>query len=354
MHETGGRRLTAHPQPSAQVPDAPILPIDRLRALPKAEVHAHLEGCFEPSVLEQWAAQANVPMPRPRDRLFEFNGLADFLHFLDWACGLASTRDRLAELSYGYSQRLADAGAGYADLIVNPTHWTAWHGRLPDMIDAIDAGFTAAEQDGLPPVGLCVSLLRTQSSDAASELVDTLVALRHPRIVALSIDGNEAAAGRTGPRFAQAFRRAGAAGLRRTVHAGESSGPEGVRDAIEWLGADRIDHGVRAIEDPELVGLLVDRQIPLGICPTSNLTLGVYRSIDDHPIDRLRRAGVAVSLNTDDPVLLGASLVGEYALCSEAFGWSDDDLRQLARHSIDASFANADVKARLTRALSAW
>lgn len=328
--------------------------VDRLRALPKAEVHAHLEGCFEPDVLDQWAAQARVLMPRPRERLFEFEGLADFLHFLDWACGLASTRQRLAELSYGYSKRLAEGGAGYADVIVNPTHWPAWRGRLPDMIDAIDAGLSAAEQDGLPPVGLCVSLLRTQSSDAAAELVDTLVALRHPRVVALSVDGNEAAAGRTGPRFAQAFRRAGASGLRRTVHAGESSGPEGVRDAIELLGADRIDHGVRAIEDPELVGLLVDRQIPLGICPTSNLSLGVYSGIENHPVDRLRRAGVAVSINTDDPVLLGASLVGEYALCSQAFGWSDGDLRELARNSILASFANVDIKARLTQALSSW
>jgi adenosine deaminase len=317
-------------------------------------VHAHLEGCFEPIVLEQWAMQAGVPMPRPRDRLLHFEGLADFLHFLDWACGLASTRERLAELAYGFSQRLAGCGAGYADAIVNPTHWTAWHGRLPAMVDAIDAGFAAAEQDGLPPVGLCVSLLRTQSSEAAAELVDLLISLRHPRVVALSIDGNEAAAGRTSARFSQAFRRAGAAGLRRTVHAGESSGPEGVRDAIELLGADRIDHGVRAIEDQGLVGLLADNRIPLGICPTSNLTLGVYASIDDHPIERLRRAGVVVSINTDDPVLLGASLEGEYALCSKAFGWSDDVLRALARNSIDASFANADVKAKLIEALSRW
>jgi adenosine deaminase len=329
-------------------------PLDRLRALPKAEVHAHLEGCFEPAVLEQWATQAGVAMPRPRERLLQFEGLADFLHFLDWACGLAATRERLAALSYGYSRRLADSGAGYADVIVNPTHWTAWHGRLPAMIDAIDAGFAEAEQDGLPPVGLCVSLLRTQSAAAAAELVDALIALRHPRVVALSIDGNEAAAGRTGPRFAEAFRRAGAAGLRRTVHAGESSGPEGVRDAIELLGADRIDHGVRVIEDPELVALLVDRRIPLGVCPTSNLKLGVYAAIEAHPIDRLRRAGVVVSLNTDDPVLLGASLEGEYALCGQAFGWSEDDLRALARNSIDASFADVDVKARLFGALARW
>jgi adenosine deaminase len=336
------------------MPALPVPSLARLRTLPKAEVHAHLEGCFEPGVLEQWAGEAKVTMPRPRERLFEFTGLADFLQFLDWACGLASTADRLAELSYGYCRRLADNGAGYADVIVNPTHWHAWHGRLPAMIDAIDAGFKAAEQDGLPPVGLCISLLRTQSAEAASEVIDTLVALRHPRVVALSIDGNEATAGRTGPRFADAFRRAAEAGLRRTVHAGESSGPEGVRDAIELLGADRIDHGVRAIEDPELVGLLVDRQISLGICPTSNLVLGVYPRIEDHPIDRLRRAGVPVSINTDDPSLLGTSLVREYALCSEAFGWSDEVLQAVARTSIAASFANEDVKASLNESLSRW
>lgn len=330
------------------------IPVERLRFLPKAEVHAHLEGCFDPGTLEQWARQAGVPMPRPRERLLQFEGLADFLHFLDWACGLASTRERLAQLSYGYCRLLANSGAGYADVIVNPTHWKVWQGRLPEMIDALDAGFAAAQQDGLPPVGLCISLLRTQSAQAAAELVDLLIALKHPRVVALSIDGNEAAAGRTGPRFADAFRRAGAAGLARTVHAGESSGPEGVRDAIELLGADRIDHGVRAIDDPQLVALLVERQIPLGICPTSNLVLGVYPAIEDHPIDRLRRAGVVVSLNTDDPLLLGASLEGEYALCAEAFGWSDDDLRGLARNSIHASFANTAIKAKLLGALSQW
>lgn len=329
-------------------------PLARLRALPKAEIHVHLEGCFEPSLLESWAQQAGVPMPRPRERLLQFAGLADFLQFLDWACGLASTRERLAQLAYGFSQRLAASGAGYADVIVNPTHWPAWHGRLADMVDAFDAGFTAAQQDGLPPVGLCISLLRTQTADQATELVETLLAMRHPRVVALSIDGNEAAAGRTGARFAQAFRRAGAAGLRRTVHAGESSGPEGVRDAIEQLGAERIDHGIRAIEDPELVALLAERQIALGICPTSNLALGVVRSIAEHPVEVLRRAGVAVSINTDDPALLGASLEGEYALCSSTFGWSDETLRAVARTSIDASFANADVKAQLRAALARW
>lgn len=325
-----------------------------MRTLPKAEVHAHLEGCFEAATLVTWAAQSGTPLPRPLERLFQFDGLGDFLQFLDWACGLASSGDRLAELAYQYCQRLAAGGAGYADIIVNPTHWHAWHGRLPAMLDAFHAGFTAAEQDGLPPVGLCVSLLRTQTAQQAAELVDTLIDLRHPRVVALSVDGNEATAGRTGSRFADAFRRAGAAGLCRTVHSGESSGPEGVRDAIELLGADRIDHGVRAIEDPALVALLAERRIPLGICPTSNLVLGVYPAIEQHPLERLRQAGVPISLNTDDPALLGASLPGEYALCRRAFGWSDAQLCAVARTSIEASFANDDIKRNLQSALRAW
>ena len=328
--------------------------LQRLRALPKAEVHVHLEGTFEAATLERWARAAGVVMPRPRESLFDFQGLADFLEFLDWACHLADSPQRLADLARDFCRRLAADGTGYADLIVNPTHWGPWRGRLRAMLDALDAGFREAEQDGLPPVGLCISLLRTQTQAEAVELVDALCAWRHPRVVALSVDGNEAAAGRTGPRFAEAFRRAAAAGLRRTVHAGESSGPEGVRDALELLGADRIDHGVRAIEDPTLVELLAQRRIPLGVCPSSNLVLKVYPSLQAHPIDALRRAGVVVSLNTDDPSLLGTTLPREYALCQQHFGWSDAVLSELAAASIDASFADAATKARLQRELAAW
>ncbi|MBX9832306.1 MAG: adenosine deaminase, partial [Burkholderiaceae bacterium] len=134
----------------------------------------------------------------------------------------------------------------------------------------------------------------------------------------------------------------------------ESSGPEGVWDAVDLLGADRIDHGVRAIEDPALVQMLAERQIPLGVCPTSNLVLGVYPSIDAHPIERLRQAGVRVSVNTDDPALLGASLVGEYAMCRHTFGWTDAVTAEVARTSIEASFANADLKAGLLSQLNGW
>ena len=218
----------------------------------------------------------------------------------------------------------------------------------------LDHGFKAAEHDGLPPVGVCISLLRQQTADEAIELVEALSAIGNSRIVALSVDGNEKLAGRTGPRLADAFRRAGAMGFKRTVHAGESSGPEGVRDAIDHLGADRIDHGVRAIEDKELVQLLVDRQIPLGVCPTSNLTLGLYHRMEDHPIERLRRAGVPVSVNTDDPVLLQVDLPTEYSRCTAVFGWNSETCREIATTSMNASFASADTKARLLTRVAAW
>jgi adenosine deaminase len=327
---------------------------DALRALPKAEVHVHLEGCFDPATLEQWAMEAGEPTLRPRDRLFEFSGLADFLGFLDWACRLARSEERLAQMAYDFCRRLQDDGTGYADVIVNPTHWSSWRGRLPAMIEALDHGFASAEGDGLPPVGICVSLLRTQTADEAVELVKQLVSSRIPRVVALSIDGNEAAAGRTGPRFAEAFRIAGSSGFKRTVHAGESSGPEGVRDAIELLGADRIDHGVRAIEDPAVVELLAERGIPLGVCPTSNLVLKVYPAMESHPLDRLRQAGVLVSVNTDDPSLLGTNLPKEYAIARTAYGWTDEDLRGVARVSIEASFATPAIKQKLLSDLALW
>ena len=321
--------------------------------LPKAEVHVHLEGCFEVDDIVRLARENGVQLPRPREQLLEFGGLAEFLEFLDWICGLVRTREQLATLARRFSERLAANGTRYADVIINPTHWHDWSRRIPELIDALDAGFTAAEQGGLP-LGLCISLLRTQTADEATELVQLLAALAHPRVVALSIDGNEAAAGRTGPRFADAFRRAGAAGLKRTVHAGESSGAEGVRDAVELLGADRIDHGVRAIDDPAVVALLAERRIPLGICPSSNLTLGLYPSLAAHPLERLRRAGVPVSVNTDDPALLGVSLVGEYESCAAAYHWSADDIRAVARTSIESSFASVPTKRDLLAELAAW
>jgi adenosine deaminase len=323
---------------------------DRIRALPKAEVHVHLEGCFEVEDIRRLASAAGEPVPP-----LEIAGsdLSTFLTVLDWTCGLVRTSEQLAHAAYAFAEREARNGVGYADLIVNPTHWSAWRTRLGAFVDALDAGLSEAEQDGLTPVGVCISLLRQQSAAEALELVDWLIARRHPRIIALSIDGNEAVAGRTGARFAEAFQRAADAGFHRTVHAGESSGPEGVRDALEYLRAERIDHGVRAVEDAELVRVLADSQIPLNVCPGSNVLLGRYADRASHPLDSLRRAGVRVSINTDDPALMHHSLVSEYVDTAAAYGWDMQVVKEVARTSIQASFATSDTRERLLIALDA-
>ncbi|HEX3793362.1 MAG TPA: adenosine deaminase [Acidimicrobiales bacterium] len=323
-------------------------------ALPKAEVHVHLEGSFTALAMADLASAAGVALPRPLDDLFTFANLAEFLELLDWSCSLVRTTEQVTAVAYGLAAWEHQSGVGYADVIVNPTHWPAWNGRLSEFLAALDAGFTQAEEDGLTSTGLCVSLLRQQSAEEAAALVEYLVQEGPERVVALSIDGNEAAAGRTSHRFAQVFSSAAAAGLHRTVHAGESSGPEGVWDAIDLLGAERIDHGVRAIEDPRLVETLARRHIPLGICPTSNVMLGISPSYAEHPLERLRRAGVAVSVNTDDPALLGTRLEWEYARIGEAAGWGEADYISAARTSIEAAFCSESMRSSLLTSLQSF
>lgn len=347
------------PTPSSPTAPTPVSE-SAIRALPKAEVHVHLEGSFDLADLMELARAAGADLPGPAASLLdaathhtlddladEGTGLGAFLRFLDWEGSLVRTREQAARVAYRFAARESASGVRYADAIVNPTHWAAWRDDVPGLLDAFAAGLEEAEQDGLCPVNLCVSLLRQQSAAEAAGLVDHLLAERPRRVVALSVDGNEASAGRTGPRFADAFARAAAGGLHRTVHAGESSGPQGVRDALEMLHAERVDHGVRAIEDPDLLAVLVDRQVPLGVCPTSNLDLGVYPDLASHPLQRLREAGVAVTVNTDDPALLGTRLEAEWAGCAAAYGWHGPELADLARASVRASFADEHVKADL-------
>jgi adenosine deaminase len=336
-----------------------------IRSLPKAEVHVHLEGGFELADLLELARESNVQLPGPAATLFDVDthfaatasssdgsgvgaaGLSGFLRFLDWECGLVRTRAQASRIAYRFAARQSASGIRYTDVIINPTHWAPWAGAMDELFDALAAGFAEAEQDGLCRVNMALSLLRTQSAGEANEIVDWLVENRPSRVIALSVDGNEAESGRTGEKFAAAFTTARDAGIRRTVHAGESSGPEGVWDAVRLLHAERIDHGVRAIEDPLLVEYLAEHQIPLNVCPRSNLTLGVYPDLAHHPLARLRESGVIVTVNTDDPAPIGTRLEQEWSLCADNYGWDFSDMISLARASIESSFATPEFKSEL-------
>jgi adenosine deaminase len=334
-----------------------------ITGLPKAEVHCHLEGCIEREMVSKAAARHGVDVPwghgEPADERAvgepagHIGSLAELLSYLDFACALIDQRDELASIAYAASRHASASGTRYLDLIITPHHWTAWRGRLGEMVDALDAGWRAAEEDGLAPAGLCLSINRQQTASQAREMVEWMVSTRDARVVALSIDGNERL-GSNNERFAEAFATAAAHGLRRCAHAGESSGPNGVRAAIELLGAERIDHGIRSVEDPALVGELVRRQVPLDICTTSNVILGLVPDLASHPVERLRAAGVRVSLNTDDPLIYGCHLSGEYSSTAAAFGWGRPELGAVARTSIEACFAEEGRKAAMLRTLDQY
>jgi len=315
--------------------------------LPKAEVHLHLEGSIPAEILAAAAARHGSAAPAGvRDGHARVTSLADLLSYLDWSCALVDRAEDLSLIAHALSVRAGESGTRHLDIIVNPTHWGRWRHDLAGMIDALDAGFARAEAEGHATAGLCVSLARRQSAAQADELVDELLGLARPRVVALSIDGDEGG-GSHNDRFAGAFARAGAAGLRRCAHAGESSGPVGVREALDLMGAERIDHGIRCVEEPALVDDLARRGIPLDICPTSNVVLGVAADLATHPLEHLRRRGVRLSLNTDDPLLYGIDLAGEYERCAAAFGWDADVLATLARTSIESCFAPPARRAAL-------
>lgn len=313
-----------------------------ITALPKAEVHVHIEGCIPPSAigLDEGA--------------FTFVDLAGFLDYLDRSCRLVTEAAQLEQIAYGLVARAAAGGVRHVDAIFNPEHWPAWRDRLEALVAALDSGLRAGEADHGVTSGLALSLKRTQAPTRSVELVDWLIEHRPARIVALSVDGNEAAAGPTAARFAPLYERARQAGLHTCAHAGESSGADGVRDAVEVLGAERIDHGIRAVEDPAVVALLARRAVPLDVCPTSNVRLGVVPSLREHPVASLRSAGVRVSLNTDDPLLFGTDVVGEYVRAAEAFGWDETEIAGMARTSIEACFASDDRRRELLAELDAF
>lgn len=364
--------MSARPQPAATT----TVDDDAIRALPKAELHVHLEGTFELIDLLDLAKAAGTPLPGPARSIFDIGthyapdipevtsgggarsgvgvgGLGGFLRFLDWQCSLVRTSEDAARTAYRFAARQSASGIRYSDVIINPTHWSTWRGRETELLDALGKGLAEAEQDGLCSAQLAVSLLRTQASSEAMDLVERVLADKPARVVALSVDGDEKATGRTGEKFQAAFDLATSRGLRSTVHAGESSGPEGVWDAIDLLSAERVDHGVRAIEDARLVDELISRGITLDICPRSNLTLGIYPSWAEHPLPALVDAGVTVTLNTDDPAPLGTTLVHDWAATAEAFGYGMPELEQFARNSITSSFATDDLKRDLLAELDA-
>ncbi|MYJ14505.1 MAG: adenosine deaminase [Acidimicrobiia bacterium] len=321
--------------------------IEAIRSFPKVELHVHVEACLSAERIEALAAEFGVPMLRPAESLFVYATLAEFLDVYEWWCDLLRTAEIAEQLAYDAAAQLRADGIIYAEVLCGPRYWP--HLRREPLIEALAAGFERAHCDGHADCRLTPSISREQSADWAMGLVEWLGASGPSRVVGLGLDGNEALLGRTSPNFAAAYARAAELGLGRTAHAGESSGPDGVWDALEHLHLDRVDHGVRSIEDPALVEHLAANGVTLNVTPTSNVITGLYPDVDHHPVGPLIEAGVPVTINSDDPKAMNVTLSGEFEKVSRSLDWRIADVEAATRRAVAAAFCDEDRSAALHR-----
>lgn len=248
-----------------------------------------------------------------------------------------------ARLVREYCEDAVRAGVRYAELEISPALTRGVRHRLAEAAEE-----AAKQRDVI--VRLVLGLGRLMDADLALPALDAVREL--PGFVGLGLGGPEK--GFTNDPFVEAFAEARRRGLRAAPHAGENDGPSSIRSALEMLGADRIQHGVRAVEDPTLLAELAERRVPLAVCPTSNVRLGVAPSVEQHPLRELWNASALVSVNTDDPGFFGCDLTSEYALAGRLLGLDRAGYGQLARNSVESSFAPNELKEELRRAIDEW
>jgi adenosine deaminase len=294
------------------------------------------------------AERNGLPLP---DGLFEDGGhrfaYTDFLDFLktyDKAASVIRTAEDYRDVTYEYLASCARDGAIYVELTASPDHAKLAGLSEYEQLEGIARGIDDARRDLGIEARILIIAVRNFGVDQAVRVARFAAGRPHPYVVGFSLGGDEENFPPT--EFAEAFAIAAGAGLGCTVHAGEWAGAASVRGAL-GLPVSRIAHGVRAIEDPALVEELAERGVVLECCPTSNVVLGVFPSFEQHPLPRLREAGVRVTLGSDDPPYFGASIGGEYAICSERFGFGDDELRDITRTAIDAAFCEEKLKQEL-------
>jgi adenosine deaminase len=321
-------------------------------AVPKAELHVHLEGTATPELVRRIAERNGLAVPpgvfSAPDR-FAWRDFLDFLQTYDLVASMIRTAEDYRDITYEYLASCAAEDAIYVEVTASTDHARAAGMTETQLWEGIAAGIDDARRDHGIEARILAVAVRNFGLPAALAVAEHVASRPHPYVVGFSLAGDEAGYP-PGP-FAEAYRIVAEAGLGCTVHAGEWAGPASVREAIE-LPVTRLSHGVRAIEDPGLVDELARRGLTLEVCPTSNVVLGVFPSFAEHPFPVLREAGVALTLGSDDPPYFGASVGGEYAVAREHFGLSDEDLVALTRTAVAASFAEPALRERLLRRIT--
>jgi adenosine deaminase len=324
---------------------------DFARDMPKVELHVHLEGSIRPATLLTLAERNHAPLPaHDLQGLREYYRFTSFDRFIQVYIAVSrclKTVEDFSLISYEFGASMARQNIRYAEVTFTPQPNVANTGLpFPEILAGLSDGRRRAETDFGVEFGWVLDIVR-DNPDSRHQIVEWATGAMDQGVVGLGLGGSE----RDHPpkRFADVFALARQAGLHSVPHAGELEGPQSVWGAIRELKAERLGHGVRSIEDPTLVAYLRRHQIPLEVCPTSNLCLGLYPSYAAHPIRQLWDQGVYITVNSDDPPMFNTDLVGEYQALSDHLGFDADDMERLSLNALSASFLPDARKATLER-----
>jgi adenosine deaminase len=328
---------------------------DFITSLPKAELHLHIEGTLEPELMFALANRNKVAIPYTSVNevraAYAFSNLQDFLDIYYAGAAVLLTRRDFHDLAAAYFARAAADGVTHAEIMFDPQTHTDRGVAFAEVIEGLLSAVAEAQARHGMSVALILCFLRHLSEEAAF----ATLAQAEPwldRITAVGLDSSEV--GHPPGKFTRVFAAARDKGLKITLHAGEEGPPAYVYEALDVIGADRIDHGNRAMEDAALVERLRRDAMTLTVCPLSNLKLCVVSDLADHPIDAMLAAGLKATLNSDDPAYFGGYVADNYRAVATARGLSRDDLATLARNSFTGSFLSTEqVDARLA-ALDAY
>lgn len=308
-------------------------------ALPKAELHVHLEGTLEPEMLFALAARNHVELPWPdveqARAAYTFTGLEHFLPLLFRAASVLRTRQDFYDLARSYLTRAAADGVRRAEMFLGVQTFLDAGTSIGDQLDAVLAAISDARTDLGIDGALIVTSQRHRTQAAALEVLELIEPWRD-RLLGIGLGAAER--GNPPAKFADYYASARARGYRTTIHAGEDGPPEYVREALDICRADRIDHGVAASADPDLMARLRDEAVPLTVCPLSNVALRVVPSMAAHPLPAMMAAGLLVTVNSDDPPYLGGYVNDNYQAVHTDLGLDRPALADLARNSFRASF----------------
>ncbi|GAA4685918.1 adenosine deaminase [Phytohabitans rumicis] len=328
-----------------------------IAGLPKVELHVHHVGSASPRIVAELAArhEGRTPVPADPAAIAEYFVFRDFAHFVEIylsVVDLIREPEDVRILTFEVARELARQQVRYAELTVTPYSHVKRGIPAPEFCAAIEDARVHAERELGIVLRWCFDIPGEAGLPAAEETLRIALDERPDGLVSFGLGGPEIGVPR--PQFKPYFDKARAAGLRSVPHAGETTGPATIWDAIRELGAERIGHGIAAAQDPALMAYLAEHRIPLEVCPTSNVRTRAVASLDEHPLPVLRDAGVLVTVNSDDPPMFGTTLNDEYAVAARLLGLDEAGVAGLAKDAVAASFLGPAEQSRLAAEIDAY